>query len=113
MNDTTWLRADPIVERMELADASWVDVVRGLVPDADAVHDELIARMAWQQSKVFRYERWMDEPTGLSVSTGEPVGMAVRPGRHRDCILVGGIARRCRSPCSRRWCRCHRARGHL
>src|SRR2546423_6118603 len=31
MNDTTWLRADPVVERMELADASWVDVVRGLV----------------------------------------------------------------------------------
>ena len=31
---TTWLAADPVVERVELADRSWVDVVRGLIPAA-------------------------------------------------------------------------------
>jgi len=63
VNETaTWLAADPVVERLELADESWVDVVRGLVPQADAVHEELLATVAWEQGKVFRYERWVPEP---------------------------------------------------
>jgi len=61
---TTWVVADPEVERVELDDRSWVDVVRGLVPSgaADAVHDELAASVPWQQGRVFRYERYVDEP---------------------------------------------------
>ena len=57
-----WVRADPEVERIELDPSSWVDVVRGLVPRADEVHDELVATVPWQPSRVFRYERWIDEP---------------------------------------------------
>jgi alkylated DNA repair dioxygenase AlkB len=57
-----WLAEDAAVERTELADGAWVDVVRGLVPDGDAVHDELLAAIAWEQGRVFRYERWIDEP---------------------------------------------------
>jgi alkylated DNA repair dioxygenase AlkB len=71
MNDTTWLAADPVVERIELDGASWVDVVRGLVPDADAVHDDLAASVSWEQGKVFRYERWIDEPRLGAVQNGE------------------------------------------
>ncbi len=71
MNDTTWLAADPVVERIELDGASWVDVVRGLVPDADAVHDDLAASVPWEQGKVFRYERWIDEPRLGAVQNGE------------------------------------------
>lgn len=52
----------PEVERVELGDDAWVDVVRGLVPDADEVHDELADAVAWRQGRVFRYERWIDEP---------------------------------------------------
>ena len=33
-----------------------------MVLDADAVHDELVAAVAWEQGRVFRYERWIDEP---------------------------------------------------
>lgn len=62
VNDTPWLVADPVVERVELAADCWVDVVRGLVPAADDVHDELLAKLTWEQGKVFRYERWIDEP---------------------------------------------------
>ncbi len=57
-----WVRADPEVERIELDPSSWVDVVRALVPRADEVHDELVATVPWQPSRVFRYERWIDEP---------------------------------------------------
>ena len=57
-----WLVADPVVERIELDEACWVDVVRGLVGRADEVHDELAGQVDWQQGRVFRYERWIDEP---------------------------------------------------
>ncbi len=60
----TWVVADPVVERIDLDERSWVDVVRGLVPGpaADRVHDELAANVTWQQGRVFRYERYIDEP---------------------------------------------------
>ncbi len=45
------------VERVPLGRDSWVDVVRGFVPDADAVHAELEATVTWEQGEVFRYER--------------------------------------------------------
>jgi alkylated DNA repair dioxygenase AlkB len=61
---TTFVVAEPLVERVDLDERSWVDVVRGIVPaeQADAAHDELVASVAWQQGRVFRYERWVDEP---------------------------------------------------
>lgn len=57
-----WLTPDPAVERLELDDASWVDVVRGLVPRGDEVHDALVDSVEWRQGQVFRYERWIDSP---------------------------------------------------
>jgi alkylated DNA repair dioxygenase AlkB len=57
-----WLAPDPIVERVPLGASSWLDVVRGLVVDADRVHDDLVASVNWEQGRVFRYERWIDEP---------------------------------------------------
>ncbi len=79
MNETTtWLAADPVVERVELADRSWVDVVRGLVPAADTVHDELVETVAWEQGKVFRYERWVDEPRLGAVQKGDERHPALR-----------------------------------
>jgi hypothetical protein len=58
----TWLAPHPIVERTDLDATSWVDVVRAIVPAAARVHDELLATVAWEQGRVFRYERWIDEP---------------------------------------------------
>ncbi|MBS1836916.1 MAG: alpha-ketoglutarate-dependent dioxygenase AlkB [Actinobacteria bacterium] len=52
----------PVVERIDLGRGSWVDVVRGLLSDGDAVHDDLVQDVSWQQGRVFRYERWIDEP---------------------------------------------------
>jgi hypothetical protein len=58
----TWLTPAPSVERVQLDESSWVDVMRGLVVDAGAVHDELVGSVAWERGRVFRYERWIDEP---------------------------------------------------
>lgn len=75
MSETTsapvWLAADPVVERVELDAGSWVDVVRGLVPGADAVHDELAETVDWETGRVFRYERWIDEPRVSSWQAGD------------------------------------------
>jgi alkylated DNA repair dioxygenase AlkB len=68
--DRTWVVAEPTVERVQLDEGSWVDVVRGMVADADAVHDELVAAVAWEQGRVFRYERWIDEPRLSSFQSG-------------------------------------------
>jgi hypothetical protein len=73
--DRRWLAPTPSVERVQLDEWSWVDVVRGMVVDADAVHDELVSTVAWEQGRVFRYERWIDEPRLGAVQSG--------PNRHR------------------------------
>jgi alkylated DNA repair dioxygenase AlkB len=78
MNRTSWLVADPAVERIDLDGSSWVDVVRRLMPDADVVHDELVPLLAWEQGKVFRYERWMDEPRLGAVQKGDDRHPALR-----------------------------------
>lgn len=57
-----WLVEDPLAQRIDLGRGSWVDVVRGLVPEAAEVHDELVDTVRWEQGRVFRYERWIDEP---------------------------------------------------
>ena len=63
-SETSWLVAEPVVERIQLDETSWVDVVRGLLPsaEADTVHDELVATVPWEQGQVFRYERWVEMP---------------------------------------------------
>jgi len=61
---TAWLATDPVVERLQLDDTSWIDIVRRLVAvdRADAVHDDLARDTKWEQGRVFRYERWVDDP---------------------------------------------------
>jgi alkylated DNA repair dioxygenase AlkB len=60
-------------ERMWLDDTSWVDVHRGWIPGADAVYDEVVASTSWTQGRVFRYERWIDEPRlGAFRRVGDP-----------------------------------------
>lgn len=60
--EPAWLSTDAVVERIDLGRGSWIDVVRGLVPRADDVFDDLRGSVPWKGSRVFRYERWIDEP---------------------------------------------------
>jgi alkylated DNA repair dioxygenase AlkB len=59
---TRWLVDQLHVERVQLDDRSWVDVIRGAVPRADEVHDALLTDVTWSQGSVFRYERRIPEP---------------------------------------------------
>jgi alkylated DNA repair dioxygenase AlkB len=56
------LRLDATRERVVLDETSWVDVVRGFVPDADAIYAELVASVEFAVSRLWRYERWVEEP---------------------------------------------------
>lgn len=58
------------VERLWLDDTAWVDVARGWLPDADVVYEEVLEKSAWQESKIFRYERWVTEPRLTAWSGG-------------------------------------------
>jgi alkylated DNA repair dioxygenase AlkB len=74
------LAAEPVVERVELDATSWVDVARGILLDADAIHDELAETVPWTPSRVFRYERWIDEPRVAAFQSGS--------GRHPALVAV-------------------------
>jgi alkylated DNA repair dioxygenase AlkB len=56
------IRSGVTFERTWLDDISWVDVARGWLQGADHVYTALAERSPWQQGRVFRYERWVDEP---------------------------------------------------
>lgn len=50
-----WLAAtQPVVERVQLDDRCWVDVVRGLVPDGDRVHADLSRDASWRSGRTSR-----------------------------------------------------------
>ena len=49
------------VERLQLDDASWVDVARGWLRGADDLHAALLADVAWQASRLFRYDHYIEE----------------------------------------------------
>lgn len=49
------------VRRIPLGDDSWVDVVEGFVRDADGMFAELHEAVAWQQTEVLRYDRYVPE----------------------------------------------------
>jgi alkylated DNA repair dioxygenase AlkB len=53
---------DAPFERTWLDEHTWVDRVRGWVSGADEVYETLAASVPWEQGRVWRYERWVDEP---------------------------------------------------
>jgi alkylated DNA repair dioxygenase AlkB len=67
------IRIDPDarVERLRLDDTSWVDVARGWLAGADTLFDALLDGVAWQPSRLFRYDHWVEE---------RRVGAMWRPG---------------------------------
>jgi len=54
--------ADVPFERVQLDEHSWVDIARGWIADADALFAHLVDTVQWRQGKVWRYERWVEEP---------------------------------------------------
>lgn len=52
---------DAPVERLHLDDTAWVDVTRGWLRDADGVHEHLLTSVAWETSRLFRYDHVVEE----------------------------------------------------
>ena len=49
--------------RLDLDATSWVEVHEGWwSDDPDRLYDELVEVVPFQQGRIFRYERWVDEP---------------------------------------------------
>jgi alkylated DNA repair dioxygenase AlkB len=62
VRDEPVLCADPVTERIELSKGAWVDVVRGFVEAPGPLYDTVVGGVPWSQGRLFRYERWDDEP---------------------------------------------------
>src|SRR5262245_15191776 len=62
VDDTPRVDPEAAFERLALDDSSWIDVARGWLLGADEVYAHLVETVAWRQGRVWRYERWIDEP---------------------------------------------------
>lgn len=68
------LDRDAPVEHVELDAGAWVDVVRGWLAGSDVVFDHLRDTVAWQTSRLFRYDHMVEERRlGAGWSPGTPL----------------------------------------
>ena len=80
-------RIDPgvHVERLALDEASWVDVARGWLRGPDPLFDALRTGVAWQTSRLFRYDHVVEERRlGAAWRRGQPLPHPVLADIHRD-----------------------------
>ena len=90
------------VERIPLAPSSWVDFVPGFVRDAAAELSELHESLAWQQTEVLRYDKYVPE-NRLGVGVRNDAHPLLRADRPAPSLSVSGAVHRRRGdPLSRR-----------
>ena len=83
-------------ERLWLDETSWVDVARdwlgGSGIDAHEMTDGLLENVAWKQGRLWRYERWVDEPRlGGSWRVGGTPPHPALPDLHRGLQSRYGV----------------------
>jgi alkylated DNA repair dioxygenase AlkB len=80
------IHPDPgaVLERVQLDPTSWVDVSRGWLAGAGPLFDALLVDVAWQTSRLFRYDHWVEE---------RRLGAAWQPGRAAPHPALAGITR--------------------
>lgn len=59
---TVSLCGDGEPERTWLDDRSWLDLWPGWVRGGDELYDELLGRVSFAPSRIYRYDHWVDEP---------------------------------------------------
>lgn len=83
---------DVVPERIELDEGSWVDVARGWLLGADALCDVLLNQVAWQSSRLFRYDHWVEERRlGAMWQCGRPLPHPVLGDVHRRLQHCYGV----------------------
>ena len=89
---------DAAIERQALDEASWLDVARRWMVGADELFDHLHQHVAWQTSRLFRYDHHVEERRlGAGWRPGTPLphpalGEATRVLQHRYGVRFEGFA---------------------
>jgi alkylated DNA repair dioxygenase AlkB len=85
------------IERIQLDDTGWVDVARGWLVDADELDEQLRREVAWQSSRLFRYDHVVEERrVGSYWTRGNPLphpalAEATRTLQHRYHVQFDGF----------------------
>src|SRR3954447_11176357 len=65
---------DVASERLDLGAGAWVDVARGWVVEPDELFEHLRDNVAWQTSRLFRYDHFVEERRlGAAWGRGSPI----------------------------------------
>ena len=64
-------------ERVWLDERAWVDVARRWVSGSDALYEALLEATPWRTNRLWRYERWVEEPR--LYGSGRVGGLPVHP----------------------------------
>jgi len=65
---------DAPVERLDLGDGAWVDVVRGWLAGSEELFAHLRDNVAWETSRLFRYDHFVEEKRlGAAWGRGSPI----------------------------------------
>jgi alkylated DNA repair dioxygenase AlkB len=98
--ERAWVDRDAAVERIDLGEGAWVDVVRRWVPGADEVYEHLLATVPWATSQLFRYDHVVEEKRvgawwarGKGMPLPHPaLAEATRVLQHRYGVTFDGFA---------------------
>lgn len=73
-HDEPAVTTDPVIERTQLDDRSWVDVSRGWLRGADDLLAHLVEHVAWSQGRRWMYDHMVDDPRLSSwIRTEDPL----------------------------------------
>ena len=79
-------------ERIELSEGSWIDLARGWLDDSDGLFQELLDTVAWQSSRLFRYDHWVEERRlGAMWRSGLPLPHPALAAIHRELQHCYGV----------------------
>lgn len=84
--------AGVVTERLALDETAWVDVARGWLRGADLLFESLLHDVAWQTSRLFRYDHWVQERRlGARWRPSMPMPHSALAEVHRDLQRRYGV----------------------
>ena len=100
MEERSWVDREASVERIDLGAGAWVDVVRAWLREPHQVCEHLLGTVAWQGSRLFRYDHYIEEnrvSSWWARGTGTPLphpalAEATRVIQHRYGVSFDGFA---------------------